>query len=143
LHASSLYRIDDEIPNIVIIGLPNVAALKRALAKLKSNQIPHFAWSEPDFDYGLTALCTAPVAGEQRKALSNYRVYNHASVAQIGSTEHSIPNREAAGAEPARGSNFVTPVAQAASAPDSKSGDDGSTPSGCATTPSMEASVRV
>lgn len=105
-------RHEEGIPNIVLIGLPNVAALRRALAKLEANQIPHFAWTEPDNNLGLTSITTAPIAGEQRKALANYRVYN-ARVAQL--RECSALTGEAVGENPAA----------------------------CATTPSMEASVRV
>lgn len=81
-------RREEGIPNIVLIGLPNVAALQRARAKLESNQIPHFAWIEPDNDLGFTSIATAALAGEQRKVLSNYRVYS-TPVAQVASAATS------------------------------------------------------
>lgn len=65
-----------DTPNIVTIGLPNVAALNRALAKIKAANILHYAWVEPDFNFGFTSIATAPIQGEQRKVLANYRVYN-------------------------------------------------------------------
>lgn len=78
------------MPNIVVIGLPNLGALQRALAKLAANQIPHYAWSEPDFDYGLTAIATAPINGEQRAALANYRVYTPKVLSTLPSKGRSV-----------------------------------------------------
>lgn len=81
---------------MVTIGLPNANAMQRALAKISAAQIPHFAWDDPDLEWGLTAITTAPLRGDQRQPLQNYRPYR-------------------------------SPVAQLASAPDSKSGDGSST----------------
>jgi hypothetical protein len=76
-HVASLRGPDTGIPNLVTIGMPNLASIERVLRKLKSNQIPHYAWYEPDNDWGLTAIATAPLEAdsEQRKVLANYRVY--------------------------------------------------------------------
>lgn len=110
---------------MVAIGVPDVQALHRVLDKLKRHAIPHYAWHEPDFDFGLTAICTAPIAGAARRVLSNYRLWSstgqcvrehlaplkreetgsspvwpaNASVAQP--SEHSMTNREDAGWMPA------------------------------------------
>lgn len=73
---SSLYRSDGDIPNIVLIGLPNKQSLERTLKKLKDNQIPHYAWSEPDYEFGFTSICTAPISGETRDCLRKYQVYS-------------------------------------------------------------------
>jgi hypothetical protein len=86
------------IPNIIVVGLPNIAALRRAETKLRSNGIPHYAWSEPDYDFGFTAIATAPLHGEQRKVLANYRVYN-TGIAQL--VERRGSNPEGAGSSPA------------------------------------------
>lgn len=64
------------MPNIVTIGVPDVAALKRVRDKLVQNQIPHFAWTEPDFDLGFTSITTIPLDFEQKQVLKNYRVYS-------------------------------------------------------------------
>lgn len=73
------------IPNIVLIGVPNVAALKEAASLLSAAAIPHWEWDEPDFDYGFTAICTAAISGEQRRVLAHYRLWEPAkdSVAQL------------------------------------------------------------
>lgn len=91
-----------DTPNIVTIGLPNVAALNRALAKIKAANILHYAWVEPDFNFGFTSIATAPIQGEQRKVLANYRVYNW-PVAK--NTERPILNGEDAGGTPAGPAN--------------------------------------
>jgi hypothetical protein len=85
------------IPNIILIGLPNISALRRAEAKLCANGIPHYAWSEPDYDFGFTAIATTPIHGEQRKALANYRVYSF-PVAQ--NTERQVLTLEDVGGNP-------------------------------------------
>lgn len=48
----------------------------RVIDKLKRHQIPHYVWTEPDFDLGLTAVATVPLWGEQREVLANYRVWS-------------------------------------------------------------------
>jgi len=71
------YRPDAECPNHVVIGLPDEPALRRALAKMDAAGIPHFPWTEPDNDLGLTAIATAPLRGDERRLFANYRVLKH------------------------------------------------------------------
>ena len=97
--ASLTYQ--DGTPNIVLIGMPNLAALKRVLAKLRANNILHYSWVEPDFNFGLTSIATGPLYGEQREILKNYRVYS--PVAQ--NTEQPVLNREDIGENPIGGAN--------------------------------------
>lgn len=59
-----------------MIGVPDLKALLRVDQKLKDNQIEHCNWEEPDYDYGFTAICTAPLMGEKREVLKKYRVYS-------------------------------------------------------------------
>lgn len=70
------YRPDHECPNVVYIGVPDKRALEKVMRKLRDNQIPHVRFDEPDFDYGLTAVATIPISGEQREVLSNYRLWS-------------------------------------------------------------------
>lgn len=106
------------IPNIVVIGVPDVRALSRVLAKLKQHQIVHAPFYEPDFDYGFTAIATAPLNEVSRQVLSNYRLYSggtgkpvcqvkldpgaNADVAQAKSTE--LLARRSLNGKPAIGS---------------------------------------
>ncbi len=61
------------VPNIVLIGVPDKAALRRAAQDCSDNQIPHYVWSEPDFNYGETAIATAAISGAKREAFARYR----------------------------------------------------------------------
>ena len=67
------------MPNLVLIGVPDVTALERVKEKLEKGGIPHFNWVEPDFNFGFTAIATAPLMGEKRSLLSNYQVWSHSS----------------------------------------------------------------
>lgn len=69
-------RGEEGVPNIVAIGVPNTKSLQKVQLKLRANKIPHVPWIEPDFNYGLTAIATAPIWGAQREVLKNYRIYS-------------------------------------------------------------------
>lgn len=71
------YRPDVECPNHVVIGVPDTRALDRVRTKLDAHGIPHFPWHEPDGDLGFTAIATAPLRGDDRKVLGNYRLLKH------------------------------------------------------------------
>lgn len=70
----------ESVPNIIAIGVPDKPALERVLAKLKANQIPHYAWHEPDYDYGFTSIATVPLTVEQKQVLENYRLWKHSCI---------------------------------------------------------------
>lgn len=78
LSMASHYGVEG-IPNIVMIGVPDVAALKEAGSLLSAAAIPHWEWTEPDFDYGFTAICAAPISGGLRRVLAHYRLWEPAS----------------------------------------------------------------
>jgi hypothetical protein len=71
-------RLPDEemFPSVVVIGVPDKSALLRVIQKLQSNNIPHQTFCEPDFGIGLSAIATVPLSQEQRRVLSNYRLWN-------------------------------------------------------------------
>ena len=80
IHMMSAIRGYDEVMhNIVAIGVPDLNALNRVVTKLQTNQIPHYPWTEPDNDFGLTSVCTIPLSGAERSVLKNYRLYNSPS----------------------------------------------------------------
>jgi hypothetical protein len=107
------------IPNVIVIGVPHIAALKRVLHKLEAAAIPAEQFEDPDLPIGITAVCTYPLTAEDKKPLANYRLWQHspagvkashfnvdgganADVAQL--REHSVSNGEAVGANPSIGS---------------------------------------
>src|ERR1700677_1406594 len=63
------------IPSVVVIGVPDKNALFRVIKKLETNHIDHQVFYEPDFNMGLSAVATVPLAQEQRRCLSNYRLW--------------------------------------------------------------------
>lgn len=64
------------IPSIVLIGVPNKKALERVIHKLRTNNIEHTPFFEPDWDMGLSAVATSPnLSSEQRNALRNYSIW--------------------------------------------------------------------
>lgn len=72
---ASLYGFDG-IPNIVVLGVPDKAALLRASRLCSDNQISHHLWREPDFDFGETALATAAISGDKRRAFAEYPLWD-------------------------------------------------------------------
>jgi hypothetical protein len=75
---TSIYPQGQGIPNIVLIGVPDLAALNRVRSKLEYAQIPHYCWSEPDHDFGFTSIATIALDDEQRKVMANYRLWMYA-----------------------------------------------------------------
>jgi hypothetical protein len=72
--ASSKYDFDG-IPNIVLIGVPDLPALNRVQRKLAGCGIPHCAWIEPDNDMGFTSIATVPLSREEKEPLAHYRLW--------------------------------------------------------------------
>lgn len=72
---SSAYPIEG-VPNIILIGVPHLSALKKTEKKLADNGIPHHPWTEPDNDLGFTAIATVPLTAEEKKCLANYRLWS-------------------------------------------------------------------
>jgi hypothetical protein len=70
--------------NIVTIGMPHRKALDRVAAKLTALGIPHYQWHEPDGDMGFTAIATAGISGETRKAFENYRTWTGEQWGRVG-----------------------------------------------------------
>ena len=69
----------DITPSCIVIGVPDKQALSRVIEKLRTNDIHHHVFHEPDFDMGLSAVATAPLEQSQRRMLSNYRLWREES----------------------------------------------------------------
>lgn len=69
----------DETPSCIVIGVPDKTALFRVIEKLRAHEIGHEVFYEPDFNMGLSAVATVPLGQEQRRALSNYRLWREES----------------------------------------------------------------
>ena len=99
LTLGSWLEIDGE-PNLVLIGVPNEKGLRKAKAKLEAAGIEYVAWEEPDYDYGFTALATAPLDRSKKEVLANYRLWQSPMIP--GSSE-----KERLAASPAAGRSVV------------------------------------
>jgi hypothetical protein len=77
--ASRLDQSHEQPPYCVVIGVPDKTALFRVIAKLKTSDICHRHFYEPDGNMGLSAVATAPLLPGQRRALSNYRLWGEAN----------------------------------------------------------------
>ena len=73
----------DVTPSCITIGVPDKAALFRVVEKLRSHDIGHQVFYEPDFNMGLSAVATVPIEGAQRRALSNYRLWQEPEPIQV------------------------------------------------------------
>lgn len=78
LSIASRHHIEG-IPNIVIIGVPDRAGLAEAIRRMIQWGLGYYAWFEPDFDLGLTAVATVPLDRDQRKLFSNYALWRPVS----------------------------------------------------------------
>jgi hypothetical protein len=77
--AARLYGYTDT-PSVVIIGVPDKAALLTIIERLHRYKIDHEAFIEPDFDMGLSAVATVPLtSAKQRKAMYIYDTWKEQS----------------------------------------------------------------
>ena len=73
--ARSIPKDFSDIPYVVLIGVPDKNALFRVEKKLASCAIRHEVFYEPDGNMGLSAIATEPLGQDQRRELSNYRLW--------------------------------------------------------------------
>jgi hypothetical protein len=74
-HMANLYGLD-EIPNLVVIGVPHQTSMNRVQQKLKSYLIDHYAWTDPDqTELGVTAITTVPLSPSVKELFSKYKLY--------------------------------------------------------------------
>lgn|GEM_PF-2769221 len=93
---------DDDVPNIVMCGVPDEAALRATCSLLSDCGIAHWSWTEPDeeMNLGFTAITTEPIVGARRRALAQYKLWKpNAPVAQLA--ERLTLTQSVAGSSPA------------------------------------------
>lgn len=81
-------------PNLVLIGVPNRAALERVQAKLHDAEVGYYCWHEPDMDLGFTAIATQPLTGEEKQFLANYRLWRPSFPGSSGAERPVLRDRE-------------------------------------------------
>jgi hypothetical protein len=67
---------------LVVLAVPSQMVLAATCDRLDAADIAYVAFYEPDHHHGLTALCTAPLAGQQRAFFRRYRLWQ-ATAAQV------------------------------------------------------------
>lgn len=75
LMASIFKEEIQEIPHIVLIGVPDKSSLDNIMERLIQKEIRFAAYREPDFGMGLSAISTVPLNPEQRAMLSEYKTW--------------------------------------------------------------------
>lgn len=100
LTMAQYFRVDGT-PNIILIGVPDQAGLKKVEAKLDRERVAYHSWHEPDYGFGFTAIATEPMTKERKEFLKDYRLY--APVVQ--SAERPALIRYVAGSSPAGSTN--------------------------------------
>lgn len=67
--------INKEIkPYIVLCTVNDECALNACISKLKTHNIKHSTFYEPDLNSSLTAIATEPLYGKQRKLMKEYKL---------------------------------------------------------------------
>ncbi len=65
-----------DTPFVVVVGVPDKAALEATIQRLNRYGIDHAAFYEPDHDMGLSAVATIPLTSKKhRKALLHYKLW--------------------------------------------------------------------
>ena len=75
LEAGSEFKQAGEIPNLVLLELKDKNHLYDTEDFLKSKGIKFHNFYEPDNDIGHSSITTEPITRDQKKALSNYRLW--------------------------------------------------------------------
>lgn len=63
-----------EHPSVIVLGINNEAKLQAVAQKLQTAGIEFREFREPDIGHQLTAIATAPIAGEQRQFFRKYQL---------------------------------------------------------------------
>jgi hypothetical protein len=72
--AKSFLNNDLDHPHLVVIGVNNLHKLNAAVARLNEAGVGHRAFFESDLNEEMTAVCTEPVFGEQRRFFRKYQL---------------------------------------------------------------------
>ena len=75
LEAGSEFKEAGKIPNLVLLELKDQEHLYNTEDFLKSHGIRFHNFFEPDNDIGHSSITTEPLTKEQKKVLSNFRLW--------------------------------------------------------------------
>lgn len=73
----TLSRPNLGLPAIITIGIPHAKSMDKVEGKVRANNLPYFAWIDPDFkELGVTSIATYCETEAERNVLRNYRLYD-------------------------------------------------------------------
>jgi hypothetical protein len=72
--AGKMFRSPDNISSLVLLSARNEQDLKNISAMLDGRDIDHYAFYEPDFGMGYSAICTKPITDSRERAI--FRKWN-------------------------------------------------------------------
>jgi len=75
-------------PNLVLIGVPDAAALRAVMQTLDTNNIEYVAYEEPANDMGLSSVATVPLGANDRLCLSGFKTWKPI---ELGVQVQSLP----------------------------------------------------
>jgi hypothetical protein len=70
--AGQRFKTDEYSHTLILLAVPDEAALLKAYAKIRSKNIDLELFFEPDYPFGYNAACTAPISALQRRHFSQY-----------------------------------------------------------------------
>ncbi len=74
IEATRNFNMNGEHPSVIICGIKNELTLKRQIEYLTSNKIKFSKFYEPDINFELTAIATAPISGDTRNLFKKYQL---------------------------------------------------------------------
>lgn len=69
--------------NLVVLAVPDQRALLAVQDRLDAAAIAYVRFLEPDDDFGLTAVCTAPLSGAARRLFRRYPLWSVDTLAHL------------------------------------------------------------
>jgi len=77
LEAGSEFKEPGQIPHLILLELADSQHLQQTGELLDKHGIRYHKFFEPDNNIGHSSITTEPLSPEQRKALSNYRLWRN------------------------------------------------------------------
>ena len=67
----------NEPNSLIVIGIRNKEQLLKAMSFLEKNNITYESFSEPSWDYGLTAFASQPILETDRKVFKSFQLWRN------------------------------------------------------------------
>lgn len=74
LQCGRVFKTKAAESHVVVLGVPDIAALAAAMAHVTKFGVRVTPFVEPDLDYSLTSFATEPISGSVRDIFSQYKL---------------------------------------------------------------------